>query len=189
MRYVPIMELPFLIIMVLVRAAILRRRGIKAIVFGDTDKTDFFIIPVVFCSFYAILSAVFDLPFPYILKRAFWDITILNWAAIVICSISLIWFGITLTVFGNSFRVGIDEKTTDALVTTGPFAFSRNPIYVSFIAFFLGIFLAYATVITGVFLLFLVILIHRQILREEKFLESFYGKKYEEYCVHVRRYI
>ena len=189
MKYIPIMEFPVLIIMVLVRAAMLRRKGIKAIVFGDTDKTDLILVPVVICAFYAILSAVFDLPFPSVLKKQFWSIGILNWAAIVICTISLIWFGITLKVFGNSFRVGIDVKTSDDLITYGTFAFSRNPIYLSFIAFFLGIFLAYPTVITSVFLLFMVTMIHRQILREEKFLEGFYGKKYEEYCAGVHRYL
>ena len=32
--------------------------------------------------------------------------------------------------FGNSWRVGVDLKTPGALVTSGIFAFSRNPIYV-----------------------------------------------------------
>jgi protein-S-isoprenylcysteine O-methyltransferase Ste14 len=91
--------------------------------------------------------------------------------------------------FGNSFRVGIDENTNDKLITNGTFGISRNPIYVSFIAFFLGIFLAYPNITSTIFLISVILLIHRQILREEKFLKGHYGKEYDDYCNHVRRYI
>ena len=190
MEYVPVLELPLLIIMVLIRAAILRRQGIKAFVFGATDKTDFVIIPVVLIFFYAITAAVFDLPFLRILKNPFWNFNVfIIIAAIIICSGALLWFAATLKTFGKSFRVGIDENTKDELITSGTFAFSRNPIYLAFIVFFIGIFAAYPNIMTFVFLLLLTAAVHRQILREEKFLESHYGARYEEYRKKVRRYI
>jgi protein-S-isoprenylcysteine O-methyltransferase Ste14 len=188
-KYIPLLELPILIIMVLIRSMMLRRHGIKAIVFGVTDKTDFIIIPVVVFFFYGILSTFFNLPFPVILKNNFWNIDILNIIAIVICSISIIWFGITLKIFGKSFRVGIDENTDDKLITNGTFAISRNPIYTAFIFFFIGIFLTYSNILSSIFLVLLILTIHRQILREEKFLKSHYGAEYDEYCKKVRRYI
>ncbi|MDR2500992.1 MAG: hypothetical protein LBD37_07940 [Treponema sp.] len=43
--------------------------------------------------------------------------------------------------------------------------------------------------ITISFLVILIITIHRQILREEKFLKKHYGNEYEEYCNQVRRYL
>jgi protein-S-isoprenylcysteine O-methyltransferase Ste14 len=190
MRYIPILLLPVLIIMVVVRAVMLRKQGINAIVFGETDKSDFIIIPVVLCFFYAVISSVFDLPFPGILKRHFWKVHILlHLVSIFICCVSIIWFFITLKTFGKSFRVGIDENTDDVLVTKGVFGISRNPIYMAFITFFTGIFIAYPNIIIIVFLFFLISVIHRQILREEKFLKSHYGMEYEEYCSNVRRYI
>ena len=189
MKYIPISLLPVLIIMVVGRARMLRKQGIKAFVFGETDKSDFILLPVVFSFFYAIVATVFDLPLPEILKRYFWEIPVFYGVAIGICSVSLVWFFITLKTFGKSFRVGIDENTKDALITNGVFAISRNPIYMAFIAFFIGIFMAYPNIITIVFLLVLTSLIHRQILREEKFLSSHYGQEYEEYCEKVRRYI
>jgi protein-S-isoprenylcysteine O-methyltransferase Ste14 len=188
-KFIPLFELVILIFMVLIRSAILRRHGIKAIVFGITDKTDFFIIPVVFFFFYALLSGVFNLPFPDILLNLFWANTVVHICAIVICTAALIWFGITLNVFGRSFRVGIDEKTEEKLITNGTFSISRNPIYAAFILFFTGIFLTFPNVISSVFLVLLVLTIHRQILREEKFLKSHYGSEFEEYCKKVRRYI
>jgi len=53
LKYIPLFELPFLIIMVLIRSAILRKHGIKAIVFGNTNKMDFIIIPFVLFFFLA----------------------------------------------------------------------------------------------------------------------------------------
>jgi protein-S-isoprenylcysteine O-methyltransferase Ste14 len=178
MNYVPILELPILILMVLIRSAILKRHGIKAIVFGVTDKTDFIMLPVILFFLYSLLSTIFNWPFPLILINIFWKNNIVVLCAIAICSVSLIWFGVTLKVFGKSFRVGIDPDSNDKLITNGTFSISRNPIYLAFETFFIGIFLA-----------LLIIVIHRQILREEKFLEIHYGKEYEEYCNKVRRYL
>jgi protein-S-isoprenylcysteine O-methyltransferase Ste14 len=189
MKYIHIFELPVLIIMVLVRVMMLNRHGIKAIVFGVTDKTDYIIIPIVLFFFYGIFSMVFDLPFPIILKNYYWELSILHLCGAVICTISLIWFGITLKVFGESFRVGIDEYTKDKLITNGTFSISRNPIYLAFISFFLGVFMAHSNIITSVFLILVIITIHRQILREEKFLKGHYGNEYFKYCKKVRRYI
>jgi protein-S-isoprenylcysteine O-methyltransferase Ste14 len=167
----------------------LRRYGIKAVVFGVTDKTDFIIIPVIMFFFYGLLSSILNLPFPIILKRPFWNVDILNIIAIVICSISIVWFGITLKVFGKSFRVGIDENTDGKLITNGTFAVSRNPVYTAFIVFFLGLFTEYSNILLSVLIVLLILTIHRQILREEKFLKKRYGTEYEEYCKKVRRYI
>jgi len=188
-KYIPILELPLLIIMVLIRSAMLRRRGIKAIVFGVTDKTDYFLVPVILLFFYALLSTFISLPFPKVLIKSFFEMNVLFIISIAVCAISLLWFGITLKVFGKSFRVGIDENTSDNLITSGTFAISRNPIYLGFITFFIGIFIAYSNITTLIFLMFLIIMMHRQIIREEVFLKAHYGNEYEEYCKKVRRYL
>jgi len=202
MEYIIIIELIILIGMVLIRSAMLRKKGINAIVFGVTDKTDFILVPIILCFFYALFAPIFNLPLPEILKSTFWNIDTLNYLAtnhfiilpinylaIIICTIALIWLAITLKIFGDSFRVGIDEDTKEELITTGTFALSRNPIYIAAIAFFFGIFLSYPTITTSIFLIFLIIMIHRQILREEEFLKVHYKKEYAKYCSNVRRYI
>ena len=189
MKYIPIIELPILILLVVIRALILRRQGIKALVFGVTDKSDFIMMPVIFCFLYALLSTVFDLPFPYLLKRCFWETNFLDWPAIILCTCSLIWFAVALKTFGKSFRVGIDEKTKEKLITNGPFSISRNPIYVAFLTFFLGIFFVFPNISTSLFFILFFTTIHRQILREEKFLKNHYGKEYEDYCIRTRRYL
>ena len=189
MKNISILGFPILIIMVIIRSIILRRHGIKTIVFGKTDKADFLIIPIIFLFIYGIVSSIFNLPFPKILTKAFWEFDILNILSIIICSISLVWFGITLKVFGKSFRVGIDVNMTEKLIKHGTFSISRNPVYVGFISFFIGLFLAFSNIISSVFLVFLIILIHRQILREEIFLKKQFGMEYEEYFKKVHRYL
>ena len=193
MYYIPIIELPVLVMLVLARSLVLRRQGIKALVFGVTDKSDFLIIPVIAFFFYSLLAGIFNFPYPKFLTASFWKTEslqiLMTWIAIFICTASLVWFAVTLKIFGSSFRVGIDEKTNGKLVTNGTFAFSRNPVYLAFITFFTGIFLAYSGFTIAVFLVLLFMAIHRQILREEIFLKNHYGKEYEEYCRKTRRYL
>ena len=57
--------------------------------------------------------------------------------------LGLIFSFYSLVSFGKSFRVGIDEEHPGSLVTTGAFAISRNPIYTSFGAILIGIFLIF----------------------------------------------
>jgi protein-S-isoprenylcysteine O-methyltransferase Ste14 len=189
MKYIPILELPILIIMVIIRSQMLRRQGINAFVFGKTNKSDFLLPPIVFTFFYGIVSSVFDLPFPAIFKRHFFDNQFSDILAIIICTVSLIWFLCTIIIFGKSFRVGIDENTKNELITKGTFSISRNPIYVGFITFFIGIFIAYPGILSAGFLILMSAAIHRQIIREEEFLKMHYKDEYINYCKKVRRYL
>ena len=177
------------VVMALGRAAQLRRRGTKAIVFGQTDKSDFLLAPIVLTLAYAALANTFGLPMWPPLIRPFWISTAPGWAGIAICSIALIGLALTLASFGDSFRVGIDENKPDKLVTSGMFAISRNPIYVCFLMFLTGLFLIHRNIIIAVAGALFAMAIHRQVLREERFLKSYYGSEYEDYCKKVRRYL
>jgi len=189
MKHIITIELVVLLIMLLAKTVILRRNGIKTFSFGKPDKTALALIFTICCFVYATLAGTLNLPLPSIAGKPFWNIRLLNLLAILICTTALIWFGISLVIFGNSFRIGIDEKTNDKLITKGTFAISRNPIFTAFIAFFIGVFLMYSNLITLIFLLLLTIIVHIQIINEEKFLKNHYGKEYEDYCKKVRRYI
>ena len=171
------------------RALMLRKKGIRAIVFGETDKSDFLLVPILLVFLYAVLAGSFDLPMPRALARPFWRSAAAWWGGIAVCVLALAGFALTLRSFGDSFRVGIDEKHPDRLVTSGMFAVSRNPIYVSFLLFFLGIFLLYPNLVILCVLVLFSLAVHRQVLREEAFLRAHYGREYEEYCRRVRRYL
>jgi len=177
------------ILTVLARAVLLRRKGIRAIVFGATDKTDFLLVPFVLAIIYAVLANRFRLPLWKPLLDPFWKTVIPGWVGLLLCAAAILGLIVTLISFGDSFRVGIDEEKPDKLVTTGVFRLSRNPIYVCFNSFFIGLFLVHRNGIIAVAVIAFALLIHRQILREEKFLSSHYGGEYEAYCRQVRRYL
>ena len=176
-------------IIVLIRAAIMRNNGIKTIVFGATDKSDFLLVPVVASIAYTVLAKTFALPMWDSLIQPFWETGAPGWVGLGLCGLAIFGFFLTLISFGNSFRVGIDVKNPDKLVTTGMFSISRNPIYVCFLLFFIGLLLVHRNIVIAVAVILFALAIHRQILREEKFLKSHYGTEYEVYCWRVRRYL
>lgn len=177
------------VVLVLGRAVMMRRKGIKALLFGATDKSDFLLVPMIVVMVYSMLAAAFGLPFPEILQKPLAGNMSMNWTGTVLCAASLVWFAFALKSFGDSFRVGVDETAPDKLVTTGMFAISRNPVYVAFLSYFIGIMLSNFSMTNIVAFALFLAAIHRQIRREEKFLKGHYGTEYENYCSRVRRYL
>lgn len=85
--------------------------------------------------------------------------------------------------------MGIDTGHSGKLITSGVFAVSRNPIYVAFALVLLGEFLIFANGILPVYLIAGVWLVHRQVLREQEYLNKQYGQAYREYTKRVKRYL
>ena len=173
--------------MVLTRVILLRRKGVKAMKFGEIDKTDFLIPPFAFFYFYLIFAHSFNLP--TVSTHKFFHSEIIAWVGVLFCLAGLLLLAWSLVSFGQSFRVGIDTEQPDKLITTGIFAFSRNPIYTAFASILLGQFLIFPNWIILVYMGAGVWLFHRQVLREEDYLKKHYGSEYLDYCNRVRRYI
>jgi protein-S-isoprenylcysteine O-methyltransferase Ste14 len=173
--------------MVLVRALLMRRQGIRAMHFGNIDKKDFLIPQFAFFYFYLVFAAAFNLP--TISRQELFHIGIVSWVGVLLCLAGLLLMFLSLVSFGKSFRVGIDTNSPDKLVTTGIFAFSRNPIYVAFGLVLLGQFLVFSNWLLLVYMVGGIWLLHRQVLREEEYMSSHYGQQYENYRGRVRRYL
>jgi len=172
------------------RIIMLKRRGIKAFVFGKTHKSDFLLIPVMLLLVYTAVASSLSLPFPEILKRPLYENTLFACVGVFFNLLGLVGFALSLKAFGNSFRVGIDAEKPDKLITSGMFAISRNPIYVSFFFFFSGLTLIHLNIASIVMLLcFFAPVMHRQVLREEEFMKKHYVEQYTKYCKKVRRYL
>jgi len=171
------------------RVVLLRRKGVKAFVFGATDKSDFLMAPFVLLIIYTACANTFGWPVWGPLVRPFWQAAAPSYVGLILCAAAVVGIICTLASFGNSFRVGIDEQKPGGLVTGGMFRLSRNPIYVCFDTFFIGLFLVHRNIIIAVAVIGFALLIHRQILREEAFLRKHYGDEYEAYCKKVRRYL
>jgi protein-S-isoprenylcysteine O-methyltransferase Ste14 len=185
-RYFAALTVVLLLGMVLTRILLLKQKGIRALYFGGIDKKDYFIPPFAFFYFYLVFAAAFDLP--SVSKQVFFESEIVSWVGVCFCLAGLAVLLWSLISFGRGFRVGIDTERPDKLVTTGIFAFSRNPIYVGFAFILLGQFLIFPNWILLIYIGAGVWLFHRQVLREEAALKRTYGKEYEDYCQRVRRY-
>jgi protein-S-isoprenylcysteine O-methyltransferase Ste14 len=90
---------------------------------------------------------------------------------------------------GDSWRLGIDEHSPGALVTTGIYTISRNPIYLFFGLYFLGTFLINGTALFIIFVLLFSAILHYQTLLEERFLARHYGQPFQNYCRATGRYL
>ena len=185
-RYFAALTIVLLLAMVLTRVFLMKRRGMKAMHFEAIDKKDFLIPPFAFFYFYVVFAAAFD--FPSASTQQFFHSEVVSWVGVLFCLVGLLLFLLSLVSFGQSFRVGIDRDHPDRLITTGFFAFSRNPIYVAFAIILIGQFLIFSNWILLLYLGAAVWLFHRQVLREEEYLQSHYGPEYSEYCNRVRRY-
>ncbi len=186
-RYFAALTLVLLLGMVFTRVLMMKRRGIEAMQFGKTHKTDFLIPPFALFYFYLVFAAAFNLP--TVSRQEFFHSGIIAWIGVLLCLAGLLLLLWSLISFGQSFRVGIDTEHPDKLVTTGIFSFSRNPIYTAFGFILIGQFLVFPNWILLIYLIAGIWLFNRQILREEDYLKEHYGKEYVEYCKRVRRYL
>jgi protein-S-isoprenylcysteine O-methyltransferase Ste14 len=84
----------------------------------------------------------------------------------------------------------LPDRESNYLVMAGPFAFSRNPIYVGMMAIYVGIALA-SNSAWPILLLPLVWIVMRAyiIAREERYLAGKFGETYVDYRRRVRRWL
>ena len=94
---------------------------------------------------------------------------------------------------GTFRRIGADVKLdtpADALATDGPYAFSRNPIYLAMLV--LGLGLGFALSNLWLILsapIFWWLITEKVIKPEETYMARTFGKAYDGYCSKVRRWI
>lgn len=100
-----------------------------------------------------------------------------------------LFFLISVLCMKDSWRAGIPDKDKTELVTTGIYKYSRNPTFLGFDMMYLGILLMYCNLLTAFFTAFAVVMLHLQILQEEKYLLGVFGAEYQEYQKHVFRYL
>ena len=141
-KYFAVLTIVLMLAMVLIRVRLLRRKGIEAFQFGKIDKKDFIIPPFALFYFYTVFANAFNLPL--VSTQEFFQSQVISWIGVFFCIAGLLFFLWSLVSFGQSFRVGIDPDQPDKLVTTGTFAYSRNPIYVAFALIMLGQFLIFS---------------------------------------------
>ena len=112
-----------------------------------------------------------------------------------ICGSAFVAFGLTLNVVGfiTQRRAGTDPipfKPTTRVVTHGIYAFTRNPMYIGFALWTLGVaILADSTWMLAAVPIGLVLTDVLIVAREERYLERKFGSEYLAYKQRVRRWI
>jgi protein-S-isoprenylcysteine O-methyltransferase Ste14 len=82
------------------------------------------------------------------------------------------------------------NRPTAALVLSGPFRFTRNPLYLGLTVFYAGLMLVFELTWGLLFLPIVIWLITVWVIvPEEKYLEQKFGTEYLDYKSHVRRWI
>lgn len=127
--------------------------------------------------FFGDLLLTFPLPRPF---------HVVGWALLLL---GLIFFLLATINMQNNWRAGIDETQKTSMVTSGIYRISRNPAFVGFDLIYLGSVLVFPNGPMLVFALFAMIMLHCQILEEEKHLPSVFGQQYLNYKARTARYL
>ncbi len=98
-------------------------------------------------------------------------------------------FLLSVVSMKDSWRAGIPAEDKTALVTTGLYRYSRNPAFLGFDFMYVGVLLMYLNPLTVVFSLFAMVMLHLQILQEERYLTAVFGDAYRDYRRQVFRYL
>ncbi len=123
--------------------------------------------------------------------RAVW-LLILPFLWFAVPSPMLLAIGMGMAAFGLSLRAsaaGFIHKDRE-LTTTGPYAFTRNPLYLG--SFFLGLGITVAggnPLFVGLFVVFFAVVYTRTIRHETRQLQAAFGEDYTEYARSVPVFI
>ena len=98
-------------------------------------------------------------------------------------------FLISVLCMKDSWRAGIPDRDRTELVTDGIYAYSRNPAFLGFDLQYIGVLLMYCNLLTGMFTVFAIVMLHMQILQEEHYLTTAFGTEYLNYRHRVFRYM
>jgi protein-S-isoprenylcysteine O-methyltransferase Ste14 len=102
---------------------------------------------------------------------------------------TLLGAGVAILVSAMRAASDADLERPSALVTTGPYAISRNPMYLGWTLAHLGAALILRNAWMNASLPVVAVFMHREVLREEHMLERAFGEEYARYRKRVRRYL
>lgn len=98
-------------------------------------------------------------------------------------------FLISVLCMKDSWRAGIPESDKTKLVTNGIYKFSRNPAFLGFDFMYIGVLIMFFNPVNLIFTLFPIVMLHLQILQEEKYMEATFGEEYLNYKKKTFRYL
>jgi len=113
---------------------------------------------------------------------------VIGGAVLIVIAFALLLWG-AATMLRAKTHVDPYQPTT-AIVTNGPFRFTRNPLYVAMTIIYIGVALWLGSTTAYLFLPLVHLALHFGVVRrEERYLEAKFGDEYRAYCARVRRWI
>jgi len=107
--------------------------------------------------------------------------------AIIILSFGFVIVFISFIYLGESNSFGLSTGNP-SLKIKGIYKFSRNPMYFGFYLLVISSILFTLNPVILLLGIYSILIHHKIILSEEKFLQQLFGKEYNNYCKKVRRY-
>src|SRR6266700_6698843 len=109
-------------------------------------------------------------------------------AMVFVLALALVaWAIITITRAGSNVPTNLPTTT---IVESGPYRFTRNPIYLGMFLGLMGLAIAFDNLWLMIMLVpFALVIRYAVVAREEAYLERKFGDVYRGYCVRVRRWL
>ena len=120
---------------------------------------------------------------------------VFRWQAQIVLGMLLIGFGVlafawTVQIFLDSNTPMSPDDPSLELLTHGPFAFSRNPLYLSYLTFYAGVVILFDILWGVLFFLPLFYCVAKYAVEpEEKYLKRKFKGDYGDYSARVRRWL
>lgn len=127
--------------------------------------------------------------------RWLWPMPIVGRSGPLWAALALAIAGVAIIIPGRRALVAAGTNVdpmlpSTAIVTAGPYRFSRNPIYVGLTLLYLGLASAFNTWWGVIVLVPILAVMHLGVVRrEERYLEQKFGEPYRKYRAVVRRYL
>jgi protein-S-isoprenylcysteine O-methyltransferase Ste14 len=111
-----------------------------------------------------------------------------QWIGVAVALICFLATRVCWRRMGKSWRMGIDPTEKTELVSTGPYAYVRHPIYaLSSLMMLATVMVLPSPLMIGIAMLHL-LLLQWEARREEKNLSRLHGPQYDQYCARVGRF-
>lgn len=141
--------------------------------------------PLIFVVGFAVAYLIhrrFPLPFP--------DSSLLNFIGGLFVGFAITLMIVAASELSSSSTTMLPYRPTTAIVETGPYRHTRNPIYVADTLAYIGLSLVTDLIWPLILLPIVLIIVDRGVIaREERYLSRKFGAEYDSYRSRVRRWI
>jgi protein-S-isoprenylcysteine O-methyltransferase Ste14 len=109
---------------------------------------------------------------------------------VLLVALGLAFIASAMILFFRARTSPIPIQPTTTIVATGPYRFTRNPMYLGMALLYLGVTLWVDTLWPLLFLPLVLFMVQRFVIaREERYLETKFGEGYRGYKARVRRWL